>query len=408
MLRRILGYAQKLVDLRAWAAGLHDSARRQPRIPASRVGRGALVMLLSRLGSFNALEQTRGERFWGWWLEGQTMPSADTLGRVCAGMEAEPVRQLQQALYARLKRMKALEPPEHGLMVAVFDGHETHATRRQCCSGCLQRTIHSSQGDYTEYYHRVVNLVLVGRECCFELDAEPVKAGEDEVAAALRVFDRVVAAYPRAFEVVAGDGLYARADVFNHIKSRGKDVMAVLKDENRILLEDAKSLWEQMPPTRMQEGDRMQYECWDVEGFKTWPQCRYPVRVLRSRETHSVRRQLDKQLEQQVSDWVWVTTLSQTRAGTKAAVKIGHSRWTIENQGFNELVNRWHGDHVYRHDPQAMLFLWLLLLVAVNLFAAFYRRNLKPQVRACQDTLQIARRILAELCPPSPIWPRAP
>lgn len=200
MLRRIVNYAQELLDLRGLTDGLKDKARKQPRIPASRIARSALIMLLARLGSFNALVQTARSRFWKQWLEGD-MPSADSLGRVCAGMDAAQVRPMQQALYTRLKRMKALPAPEHGLMVAVFDGHETHATRRQKCAGCLERTIHTRQGDHVEYYHRLVNMVLVGEDCCFELDAEPMKAGEDEVAAALRLFDRVVEDYPRAFEI---------------------------------------------------------------------------------------------------------------------------------------------------------------------------------------------------------------
>ena len=145
------------------------------------------------------------------------MPSADTCGRVCAGLDPQPVRELQRALYTRLKRMKALEPPAHGLTVAVLDAHETHATCRQCCAGCLQRTIRTGAGaavrEHIEYYHRLVNLVLVGRDTCWLLDAEPLHAGEDEVAAALRLLERVVQAYPRAFDVVAGDGLYARATV---------------------------------------------------------------------------------------------------------------------------------------------------------------------------------------------------
>ena len=28
------------------------------------------------------------------------------------------------------------------------------------------------------------------------------------------------------------------------------------------------------------------------------------------------------------------------------------ARWAIENEGFNELVTRWHGDHVYKHDDR--------------------------------------------------------
>ena len=405
MIRRLLGYAQSLVDLRGLTAVLRD-ARKRPRITAAAVARATLAMMLARLGSFNSLEQTRFSSFWRRFLQGD-LPSADTMGRVCQGMELEPIREIQHALYERLKRMKALAPPAHGLMLAVVDGHETHATRHRCCSGCLQRTIKTRDGECTEYYHRVVCMLLVGAEMCFQVDAEPILPGEDEVTAALRLFDRAVEDYPRAFDVVAGDGLYARADFFNHVKDRGKDVLAVLKDDRRDLLQDAQGLWAQTRPVVQQRG-KVQQECWDLSGFATWPQCHHPVRVVRSRETREVRRQLDKQIESQVSDWTWVTTLAPQRAATGAVVQMGHHRWTIENQGFNEAVTRWHGDHVYRHQATAMLVMWLWMLVAMNLFAAFYRRNLKPQVRAACSTLQIARQIMAELLAGLPPQPGGP
>jgi hypothetical protein len=405
VIRRLLGYAQSLIDVRGLTAALRDG-RKRPRIATATVGRAALVMMLARLGSFNSLEQSRPSSFWRRFLQGG-LPSADTMGRVCQGMELTPIRHIQHCLYERLKRMKALAPPPHGLMLGVLDGHETHATRHRCCSGCLQRTIKTRDGEQTQYYHRLVSMLLVAGDMCFQVDAEPILAGEDEVAAAIRLLDRVVEAYPRAFDVVAGDGLYARADFFNHVKDRGKDVMAVLKDDRRDLLQDAKALWAQTPSV-VHQRDKVRQECWDLGGFTTWPQCHYPVRVVRSVETSKVRRQLDKQIEEKVSDWTWVTTLEQQRASTGAVVQMGHHRWTIENQGFNEAVTRWNGDHVYRHQATAMLVMWLWMLVAMNLFAAFYRRNLKPQLRAACSTLHIARQIMAELFAGLPTHPAGP
>ena len=109
------------------------------------VARSLLAMMLTRLGSLNALEQTQGGSFWGSYL-GRDLPSADTLGRVCNGMDPSGLRQIQHALYERLKRNKALEPPAHGLMVAVLDGHESHATYRRCCGGCLKRMVRTAEG----------------------------------------------------------------------------------------------------------------------------------------------------------------------------------------------------------------------------------------------------------------------
>jgi hypothetical protein len=251
-----------------------------------------------------------------------------------------------------------------------------------------------------------VTLNLVGADLGLLLDAEPILPGQDEVAAAVRLLDRVVAAYPRAFDVVGGDGLYAQGPFFNHVRALGKHAIAVLKDEQRELWKDARGLWEQTPPTVVY-GQRRR-ECWDLSGLTTWPQCQDPVRVVRSRETWQVRRQLDRQLQDCVSDWVWVTTMPPPMASTGATVRIGHSRWDIENQGFNELVNRWHGNHVYRHDATAILVMWLWTMLAANLFAAFYRRGLKPALRAACATLHIARQMLAQLYQGLALRPRPP
>jgi hypothetical protein len=144
---------------------------------------------------------------------------------------------------------------------------------------------------------------------------------------------------------------------------------------------------------------------WDIEGFTSWPQVNVPVRVVRSLENWTVRRQLDGQPEALTSDGVWVTTLSKARAATAAAVAIGHSRWTIENQGFNEMVNRWHADHVYKHHPTAIEVCWLLAMLCLNVFLAFWRRDLKPALRATASMLHIARRIAAELFAAIPAGP---
>jgi hypothetical protein len=102
-------------------------------------------------------------------------------------------------------------------------------------------------------------------------------------------------------------------------------------------------------------------------------------------------------MKEEVADWYWVTTLPTKHASTGAVVRIGHARWGIENEGFNELVNQYHADHVYRHEPTAMLVFWLLTQLSLNVFTAFFRRNLKPAARAAVSMLHVSRLMLAEL-----------
>lgn len=380
-----------------WDAALEGirDRRKQGQIPTAAIVRAVMVMFFCRLGSLHALGQTHSHSRWHPWL-GRALPSPDTIGRVAGLTEVDDVRALGRHLYTRLKRGKALPPPAHGWLAAVVDGHETHASFKRHCPGCLERTIHTKRGDRIQYYHRVVAVSLVTQDLRLLLDAEPLRRGEDEVAAALRLLDRVVRAYPRAFDLVQGDGLYTDPRFFQWALAQGKHALAVLKDERRDLLQEAQQLFEPMAPATVREGTVLR-ECWDLEGFRTWPQVGVPVRVVRSRETRTVRRQLDGQVHQEVSQWYWVTTLPTRQAPTGTVVQLGHGRWDIENQGFNELVNQWHADHVYRHDPTALLVFWLLAQICLTVFCAFFRRQLKPAAQAAMSMLHVARLVQAEL-----------
>jgi len=354
-----------------------------------------MVMHLSRLGSLNALEGAKQEPFWKRWLDAP-LPSPDSMGRICAVMDPTPIRNLNRQLYTRLKRNKALRSPWHGLVPLILDGHESHASYRRCCKGCLKREIKTITGKKIQYYHRNVTALLCTGGIPFLLDSEPQLPGEDEIACALRLLDRVLKHYPRAFDVVLGDGLYTDPRLYNFVLSHGKDAMTVLKDDRRDLIVDAKALFSSRLPTEFSRG-KTSVSCWDLSGFTSWPQVNAPVRVVRSLEVTRIRRQLDHQVEEVTSEWLWATTLPNVRASSPAVVTLGHTRWDIENKGFNETVTYWHADHVYKHDPGAILVFWLFCMMAVNLFHAFFTFNLKPSLRVRTTMLMAGRLVLAEL-----------
>src|SRR5580698_8427039 len=264
------------------------------------------------MGSLNALEMSGPSRFWKRWL-GQPMPSAETMGVVHSKMDAGTLREAIHQVYGSLKRNKAL-PDDRGISVAIVDGHESHASYRRHCSGCLERTIHSEQGDRIQYYHRQVTLLLVtgappGRQPLrIPLDHEPQLPGEDEVATAMRLLKRVLALYPRAFDLVLADALYCRADFLNFLLAHRKHALVVLKDERRDLYQDAAGLFAQLAS---QPGSYRGRQCrwWDFPDVRSWPQVHGSVRVIRSLETEGARRTADLRQHPPTRDWVWVTTL---------------------------------------------------------------------------------------------------
>jgi hypothetical protein len=400
ILRRLLAYSEKVFQLsQTIIAGIGDR-RPQPRIPTSIVVKCVAALFWARMGSLNALELTAGSRFFRRWL-GQSVCSADSIGRVNALMDAGGLRQGIHHIYDRLKRNKAL-PDHHGIATAVLDGHESHASYLRHCAGCLERTIHTGNTERTQFYHRQVTLMLLpgARPGCdpirLLLDCEAQRAGEGEVATALRLLERVIGSYPRAFDLVLADALFATAPFFNFLWARGKYALVVLKDEQRNLYQDAAGLFARFPP---RQGFFRNRQCswWDFPDLLSWPQVNTPVRVIRSLETYSVRRQLDGKDDPQTSDWIWVTTLPVQLASTERCVGLGHQRWDIENHGFNELVNGWHADHIYKHEPNAIECFLLIAFLAYNIFQAFFSLNLKPQIRKGRTRVFWSKLMAAEI-----------
>ncbi len=351
------------------------------------------LMLFGRIGSLNGLAQTRPSAFWSRRL-GCRLPSADTLGRVMTGVDPDDFREMLYEFYRTQKASKAVPAPFHGLIALVVDGHESMSSDLRQCPGCLVRNIDVGGTKRAQYYHRYVGGMLVGEGIAIWIDIEPQRAGEDEVAAATRLVRRVHEHLPRSFDVVAGDGLYAQAPFFRAVRALGKDVIAVLKREELLLTREVRELCAQItPPTQVDGTCSAQY--WDLDHLTLGEGEGVPVRVVRSIETSTVRRQRTHQVEELSREWLWVTTIERSRLSTRGVVDLGHGRWVIENEGFNQISCGWALDHIYRHDPVAIEALTLLGMLAANVGQAFYDRDLKPDVRKRTTLTQIVSLIAA-------------
>ena len=352
-------------------------------------------MFLCRLGSLNSLEQLKGtaslER-----LLGSAMPSADSVGRIFNLVDPNSIRASIRQLYLCLKRNKVLKAPWHGMVALVIDGHESHSSYLRHCDGCLER-VRSDDPDRPQYYHRNVTAQLVFAGFRFLLDAESQRLCEGELGCAKRLLDRVLKNYSRAFDVVVMDAIYANSIIFNKLIANNKYAIAVLKENAEPKLTISKLVVAEEPPTCNFEKGGVQINCWDFN--REWLLIHQKVRVIATQEKPApIKRQRDGNIEElPISSWFWLTTIPPEKASSQAVVEIAHSRWSIENEGFNELVNQWHADHVYKHASNAILTFWLMSMVASNVFRVFFTRNLKTSARIGKPMQHFARIMTADL-----------
>jgi hypothetical protein len=223
---------------------------------------------------------------------------------------------------------------------------------------------------------------LVGLRAAIPLDVEMLRPGEGELTAAQRLLPRVVKSYGRFFSVVLADGLYFNAPFFNLCLRLGKEVITVLKDEGRVLFQDAQGVFSLTTP-QVWEEPKQKIRAWDAEGFTSAEGIRVPLRVLRTEEviTRRHHRFYGWITEEETHHWEWVTTLPAARLSTRLLWQIGHCRWEVENDLFHTLATYWSLDHCFKHEPTAILNFILTLFLAFVLSQSFYWNNLKSPRR---------------------------
>ena len=376
---------------------MRDS-RPYPQIPTFVFPAVFFAMFICRIGSFHELEQHRGKSSWRRWIGKHGLPSADDLGYVSERIEVDDLRACLGQIYSRLKRNKVLEP-RRGWLLAAVDGHEINSSYKRCCERCLKREIECRSGTKTQYYHRLVAFQIIAGDFNFLLDLELVEPGEDEVAATLRLLQRVLDNHPRCFDVLVGDAIYLRPSMIDFIREHDKHLIAVLKENQPELLAEARTLLEpEMPHRIVRDKPQQTIDLRDMDGFTT-ETITEAIRIVWSHEETTRRERIAQEWvkKETVSDWFWATTMEQALTSSEIVGLLGHDRWKIENEGFNELVTHWHANHYFHHHPNSILVLWLMLFMAHAIFHCFHKRNLKPEQREHHTVIFFAKLMAANL-----------
>ena len=379
-LSQFVHYARKRFDLHLLAGSFTD-ARPQPDIPLRPVW---LSLVLGEVAHIPSLLQLQAETKlpqWQRWVGYQDQISHDTFAYVSQRMDPDQLRQAGIWINRKLKRGKAFEANKiNGLLAVSLDANEQFCSDHRCCADCLSReiTCKDAQGKEftrTQYYHKQVYAQLSGSELSVILDFEPMRPGEEECAAALRLLRRMRRKYgPRFFDVVVVDSWYTNGPFLKTVvEELGWPVIAVLKQERYEAHQEALALTRGQKPAQVVERDGRQVEIWDVSSVRFTDTYPGPVRVVRVREWWTQRQRVGQQwkTEQKEQNWIWVVAGDLDGYDGSAIGDMGHLRWKIENNAFGQLTQHWHLTHCAHHHPVAVVALLWIKIIAFTLFQAF-------------------------------------
>jgi len=381
-LRQFGAYVRKVFHLHRLAGRITDS-RCDPAIPTSAIWFSLIFGAVFKTPSFLQLQSETRRQAWQNTVGYAKPISDDALAYATERMHLEPLRTTLATTNKLLKRNKAFVRNQiSGLLALNLDANEHFKSRSRCCPQCLQRqiTVKNAQGqeeEVTEYYHKEVYAQLSGPTWNTLLDVEPLRPGEEERAAALRLLGRLRRLYGvRFFDVVVADAWYAKGPFLQAVTALGWALVVVLKQEDYDVYQEAWALT-QGQPTEEFRLDGREVRLWEVRDLTFSKTYGRAVRVVRAEEQWTQFKVVGgkKIPVPKQSNWLWVVTEQLDGYGCRTIWNLGHGRWRIENNAFNVLTQHWHLRHCAHHDPTSILACLLITLLAFNLFHAFVLLN---------------------------------
>ena len=399
-LRQFWQAARKVFDLPRRLRGVRDH-RADPQVPTFAVSATLLLGALLRKPSFLQLRFESARRGWQRLIAHGAAITDDRMAYVCQRYRLEDWRALLVSTNQILKRNKAFEAAKiHGLLVVALDANEQFKSRCRCCAECSERRIKikNRQGqieEVIEYYHRFVCAQLHGPDLSVVLDVEPIRPGEEEAAAALRLLGRMRRLYgPRFVDAVTVDAWYATGPFIKAVQRLGWGVVAVLKQERYEIYQEATALMTHVQPLSWRWEDR-QIELREIKDLAFTDAAIGTMRVVQAQEHWSQRRQQggQKTTVNQESFWRWLVSRELEGIPAQGIWRMGHRRWGIENHVFNELTQHYHLEHCPHHHPVAIMAWLLILMLAFNLFEWFARLHGKLLRGGAVTLAELARQL---------------
>jgi hypothetical protein len=413
-LRQFWHYTAKVFDLPQRLRAVRDQ-RVDPRVPTWAVTATLLLGALLRKPSFLQIQFESLRRGWQR-LTGYAHPiTDDRMAYVCERYRLEDLRWVLVQVNQTLKRNKAFESAKiHGLLVVAIDANEQFNSRHRCCLDCCERKIKitNAQGqieEVIEYYHRQVYAQIHGPDFSVVLDLEPIRPGEEEARAAVRMLGRMRRCYgPRFFDAVTVDAWYAKGPAILAIQRLGWGVVAVLKQEDYEIYQETTTLLRDQAPKHWKWGDRS-VDLGEVKDLPFTDVAIGPMRVVQAQEQwEEVQRVAGRKIRvPKQSFWRWLVSRELDGYPAQAIWRVGHQRWGIENHAFNELTQYYHLEHCPHHEGVAIVAWLLILMLAFNLFELFVRVHGKlwrQGVVTLQEAAQQLDRALERWEDLEPLW----
>ncbi len=291
----------------------------------------------------------------------EKIPSDNGLRKMLDKVDPEKIREGFHGLFERIRALGILPTYWSGHTIVSIDGVEHFCSKTVSCPQCLER---KHRDGTTSYYHSMLSAAIVhpDKKEVFVLDNEPIvkqdgsKKNDCERNAAKRLFAHLKSLYSNELIVFVLDALYACAPIIRLISPCWQFVIGIKPAGNKYLFAQFEGPGSAVNSHRMndKEGEHLFEYVNDLALNASNTDVR--VNMLRYRWS-------SPKGEEKV--FTWITSIKLSKPNLYKVMRMGRSRWKIENETFNTLKNQgYHFEHNFGHgkDNLCTVFAYLMML----------------------------------------------
>lgn len=297
-------------------------------------------------------------------------PSDTSMCRILDGLSTSPFDAVFKRLVAQLRSFGFWKEYEYFRkhLIASLDGVHHFSSEKVHCSCCLKYT---KSNNVVEYRHYLLSgsIVHPDKKEVMPVIHEPIiqqdgaLKNDCERNAAKRLLPKLRKQFPKEKMIIVEDALSANGP---HIEALQKEdfrfVLGVKPDGNKYLFDLVKRF-------KQNKDKKVHYYQEERDGFIH--EYEYINDIPLNSEHRDIRvnflnyRQIDPSGKKKDRVFSWITDFKLRKPCLYQIMRIGRSRWKIENECFNTLKNQsYHFEHNFGHGNEnlATVFVFLMML----------------------------------------------
>lgn len=348
---KIFNSLNKIYHINTQLCNISRRKNKKIRIKGSTIGKLLFAGMFYREKSINQImEKTHKRKMYkNMFKNNEVIPKAHGFIEGIKDLEVSELEKINQNIIKKAKENKIYRKGTiDNLVVVGIDGKE--------------EIVEEEYHEQISVFARIVGKrpgVILGYEKVTSQGKEGKQEFEPNVG--IKLIKKLKKIYGKGIDVIVGDAIYLRENVIEAVLEEGYQGVFRLKENNKMLLENARGLFKIRKSKKYREkGKRIEYwaDEFEYKGKK--------VKVVKYEEEE----------EKGKKEEIYVVS-TDAKMSEKTINKIIHGRWGIENEGFNELKNQWDMRHCYIANEKAIDVIMQMIIMSYNLWELYIYGHLK-------------------------------